>query len=120
MASRSIVSLAIFFVCTLLGNFFFKQGALAIGPVALTIESFKAAASSASIWAGTALYAVSAVAWLASLSTVPLNIAISVSAFIYVGVVLMAALAFHESIPMLRWAGIALVAAGMLVIARTA
>ena len=69
---------------------------------------------------GAALYFAAAIAWFASLSMVPLNIAISVSAFVYVGVVLLAYLAFHEPIPLARWAGIALIALGMFVIGRTA
>jgi len=120
MPVKSIVFLSIFFVCTVLANFFFKHGALAIAPVSFSLETVRAALMSPPVLLGAALYFAAAVAWIVSLSMVPLNIAISVSAFVYVGVVLVAWLAFHEPIPLVRWAGIALIALGMLVVGRTA
>lgn len=120
MASKGVIFLSIFFVCTLFANFFFKQGALSVGPLTLSMETLVAALSNPAVLIGTVLYIVAAVAWFVSLSIVPLNIAVSVSTFLYVGIVFMAYLAFHEAIPPARWAGIALIAIGMYVVGRTA
>lgn len=111
--------LAGFVVLTLLGNYFFKRGAMEMAPISLSAASLKAAFASFNVWAGAAFYGLAAVFWFVSLSLVPLNIAITVSACIYVVVVLMAAIIFGEPMPMVRWAGIGLVFAGLVTIGRT-
>lgn len=120
MTTKSIIFLSVFFVCTLFANFFFKQGAVAIGPVTFSMESLTAAFSSPAVLIGAAFYLVAAIAWFVSLSVVPLNIAVSVSALLYVGIIFIAHLAFHEPIPPARWIGIVLIAIGIYVIGRTA
>ena len=120
MDSRGTLLLSVFFVFTLAANFFFKQGASGLAPFSFSLDTLRAALASAPIWIGAAFYLTAAVAWLAALSVVPLNVAISVSALLYIGIVLLAALVFHEPIPLMRWAGIALVAIGLFVIGRTA
>jgi drug/metabolite transporter (DMT)-like permease len=120
MPVKSVLFLSAFFVCTLLANFFFKHGAMALAPFTFSWDTLRTALTTPPVLIGAGLYFAAAVAWIASLSLVPLNIAISVSAFVYVGVVLLAWLAFHEPIPAARWAGIALIALGMFVIGRTA
>lgn len=118
--SRGAFLLSVFFVFTLAANFFFKQGAAGLAPFTFSVDTLRAALANTPIWIGAAFYLAAAVAWLAALSIVPLNIAVSVSALLYIGIVLLAALAFHEPIPLIRWAGIALVALGLFVIGRTA
>ena len=120
MDSKGAFLLSVFFVFTLVANFFFKQGASSLAPFTFSMDTLRVALASPQIWIGSAFYLAAAVAWLAALSMVPLNIAVSVSALLYIGIVLLAALVFHESIPLLRWGGIALIALGMLVIGRTA
>lgn len=120
METRGVFFLSAFFILTLAANFFFKIGAASLVPFTFSMDTLRAAVSSSQVWIGSVLYFAAAVAWLASLSIVPLNVAISVSAFLYIGIVLLAAFVFHESIPLLRWGGIALIALGMLVIGRTA
>jgi drug/metabolite transporter (DMT)-like permease len=117
---RGTIFLSVFVIATVLANFFFKCGAQALGPMTLTSRTLTGALNSPFVLAGVALYSVAAVTWIVALSIVPLNIAISVSAFVYVGIVLMAALVFGEMIPPMRWAGIGFIFLGMAVIASTA
>lgn len=117
---KGLLALAVFFICTVGANFCFKSGATALHPLRLSLETLTAAATSPYVVAGVTLYSVAAVAWFVALSLVPLNIAISVSASIYLVVVLMSFFLFGEAIPPLRWVGIASVAFGMLIVGRTA
>jgi drug/metabolite transporter (DMT)-like permease len=116
---RGALFLCVFFVSTILANFCVKQGVLILGPLSLTFDSLIQAAKSPFVLAGMACYAVAAAAWILSLSIVPLNVAMSVSAFLYVGIVFIAAVFFGEAIPLLRWAGIGLMMLGMFVVAHT-
>lgn len=65
-------------------------------------------------------YAVAAVTWIIALSIVPLTIAISDSAFAYVGFVLMSALVFVEMVPPIRWVAVGFIVISMAVVASTA
>lgn len=111
--------LAGFVLFTLLGNYFFKRGAMELAPISLSAETLRHAIGSANVWFGGMCYALAAVLWFVSLSLVPLNLAITVSACVYVIVVLMAALIFHEPMPPARWAGMAMIFAGLIVVGRT-
>lgn len=117
---RGVIFLLVFFITTVLANFCFKYGAQTLGPITLTPRTLIAALSSPFVLGGATLYAVAALAWIVALSIVPLNIATSVSAFVYVGIIIMAELVFGEIIPPMRWAGISFIVMGMIVIAITA
>lgn len=68
------------------------------------------------LWAGLVLFGVSAIFWLVVLSRVPLSIAYPLVGVSYILVVLIAKLVLHESVPALRWIGVAIVALGIAVI----
>ena len=68
------------------------------------------------LWVGLVMFGVSAAFWLVVLSRVPLSIAYPLVGMSYVLVVLIAKLVLHESVPALRWVGVAIVALGIAVI----
>lgn len=116
---KGAAMLAGFVLFTLLGNFFFKRGAMELTPINFSMVSLQSALANANAWYGAICYALAAVFWFVSLSLVPLNLAITVSACVYVIVVLMAALLFHEPMPMARWAGMAMIFVGLVAVGRT-
>ncbi len=120
MDFKSVASLSLFLVGTVLANYFFKSGAMTMGPLSFSFDTLLRAVTTPAVIAGVVMYGLAAVAWFVALSLVPLNIAVSVSALVYVFVILLALLIFKETIPLDRWAGIALVTLGMLLIGRTA
>jgi len=80
------------------------------------VHTFVRAAQQPLLWAGLALFAISAVFWLVVLSRVPLSIAYPLVGVSYILVVLIAKLVLHESVPALRWVGVVVVALGIAVI----
>jgi len=116
---RSLIALVLFMVTTVLANFFFKAAASDFGAMSLSSDTFMKALSTPYVWFGVIAYGVAAVAWFVSLSLVPLNIAISVSAFVYVLIILVAWLVFQEYVPLSRWFGIGMIIFGMIIIGRS-
>ncbi|MDQ4149620.1 MAG: EamA family transporter [Actinomycetota bacterium] len=68
---------------------------------------------------GLGLFVVSAAFWMFVLSRVPLSYAYPFVGFTYVLIALFGRFVLHERVPALRWAGIALIVAGILVIGNT-
>jgi drug/metabolite transporter (DMT)-like permease len=92
----------------------------ASGTASLTGDSLKAIASNGIVWAGLALFGLSAVAWLFVLSRTSLSFAYPFASLTYLLIVLVDRFVFHEEIPPARWAGVALIMAGIILVARTA
>lgn len=69
---------------------------------------------------GLALFGISAVAWLIVLSRAPISFAYPFAGFTYVAITAFAHFALHENIPIVRWAGVALIVAGVIVVGSTA
>jgi multidrug transporter EmrE-like cation transporter len=90
------------------------------GHVALGTSGFKELATSPVVWGGLMLFGVSAVIWIFALSRVDLSFAYPFAALGYVIIVLASFTVLHESVPPLRWAGVALIIAGILLVARSA
>ncbi len=67
---------------------------------------------------GLALYGVGALAWIAVLSRVDLSIAYPFLALNFVLIALVSRFFLGEEIPPLRWAGILVICAGILLVAR--
>ena len=116
---KSAFLLTGFVIFTLLGNYFFKRGAGEVAPLSFDLDKLVAAICTLSVWGGITFYGLAAIFWFASLTTVPLNLAITVSACIYVVVILMAFVIFQEPIPPMRWTGIALIFTGLVIVGRT-
>lgn len=69
--------------------------------------------------AGLGLYVLGAVVWLTVLSRVPLSLAYPILALSYAITPVLAWLLLGESVPSLRWAGIATICLGVFIVSRT-
>lgn len=78
------------------------------------------AATSPYVIGGLAVFGLSAVLWLATLSRVPLSVAYPFNALGYLGILTMSALVLHEHVPVQTWLGSALVVAGLLLVVTSA
>jgi drug/metabolite transporter (DMT)-like permease len=89
------------------------------GTLQLSGASLRALLSSGVVWAGLALFGLSAVVWLFALSRASLSFAYPFAALGYVVIVLFSLLVLHEHVPPLRWAGVALIVTGIVLVAQT-
>lgn len=87
-------------------------------PFGLNAESLKAAASTFWVWAGLTLFGLSAFVWLAVLSRAALSFAYPFAALTYVVIVLYDTVR-GEAVSGLRWGGVALIVAGIVLVSRT-
>jgi len=87
-------------------------------PFGLSGESLRAAATTFWVWAGLALFGLSAFVWLAVLSRAALSFAYPFAALTYVVIVLYDTVR-GEAVTGLRWAGVALIIAGIVLVSRT-
>lgn len=111
----------------------FAVGAAATGQVMLThgmhIAAARAAATRGSLavtaatspWVllGLAVFALSATAWLITLSRLPLSIAYPFNALGYLGILTASVLVLHERANLWTWAGSVMVAAGLIIVVVT-
>ena len=89
------------------------------GALRLDGASLKSLFSSALVWAGLVLFGVSAIVWLFALSRASLSFAYPFAALGYVVIVLFSIFVLHERVPPLRWAGVALIVTGIVLVAQT-
>lgn len=75
-----------------------------------------AAATSPWVLVGLTIFAVSAVAWLAALSRVPLSLAYPFNALGYVVILTASIVLLHERANLLTWAGTLLVVSGLVMV----
>jgi drug/metabolite transporter (DMT)-like permease len=80
------------------------------GSLALT------AATSPWVLSGLAVFAISAVAWLATLSRVPLSVAYPFNALGYLGILTASVLILHEHASIWTWTGSLLVVSGLIIV----
>jgi drug/metabolite transporter (DMT)-like permease len=74
------------------------------------------AATSPWVLVGLLVFAISAVAWLATLSRVPLSVAYPFNALGYLGILTASVLVLHERANVLTWAGSLLVVSGLIIV----
>lgn len=91
----------------------------ASGVVTLSGDSLKAIAGNPVVWLGLLLFGFSALAWLFVLSRVALSFAYPFASLSYLLIVLADRFVFDEVIPPARWAGVALIMGGIVLVART-
>ena len=65
---------------------------------------------------GLLVFGVSAVAWLAALSRVPLSVAYPFNALGYLGILTASILILHERASIMTWAGSLLVVSGLIIV----
>lgn len=68
------------------------------------------------LWLGLILFGISALFWLVVLSRVPLSIAYPFVGISYILIVLLARVVLNEHVPLMRWLGVVVVAAGIAII----
>ncbi len=114
--SPATIQLAVSIVLFAASQLLLKRGACvaAEGPFNF------AALASPWVWAGIVAEVVSLVAWLGALRTLPLGMAFNLSGITHVLIPLGCWGWLGESIPPLRWVGIALVIAGVVLSAKPA
>jgi drug/metabolite transporter (DMT)-like permease len=71
------------------------------------------------VLAGLSLYVLGAIVWLTVLSRVPLSLAYPYLALSYAFTPALAWIFLGEAVPSLRWLGIAIICAGVVVVSRT-
>lgn len=71
------------------------------------------------VWAGLALFGLSAVVWLVVLSRASLSFAYPFASLTYVLILLFDRGVLHQPVSALRWAGVALIVAGIVLVSRT-
>jgi drug/metabolite transporter (DMT)-like permease len=71
------------------------------------------------VWAGLFLFGLSALVWLVVLSRASLSFAYPFAALTYVLILLFDAVVLDETVPPLRWGGVAFIAVGIFLISRT-
>jgi len=100
-----------------LGQILFKKGLLVTGEITLkgsVIGELVRMVFQPLVFSGLILYVVSTILWLMALSKTTLNFAYPFTALTFILVMLSSRVIFLESIPTLRYFGIALIIAGIL------
>ena len=116
---RPYVYLLVTVILLTVAEIFLKRGAEATAP-ANTDWLGLASLASTNVWIGAALLTVSSVTWILVLRTMPLYLAFTLCSIIHVTIPVSSWLLLDDKISLVRWAGIAMVLAGIWVIARPA
>ncbi len=114
MSIGAILLIILMVACTAGGNLFLKLGASGSSDGSLlgTLFAWKTIG-------GLSLIAVAMLAYMWLLRTMPLHVAQSFATAQFIAVVLASALVLREPVPLLRWVGIALIVAGIVVVGLT-
>lgn len=83
------------------------------------VDTARRVASNAAVVAGLLTFVVSAAVWILVLSRVSLSFAYPFVSLTYVIILLFDGLVLHEQVSSLRWAGVAFIIAGILLVSRT-
>jgi drug/metabolite transporter (DMT)-like permease len=86
---------------------------------ALNSMSLRAALTTPAVYLGLGLFGLSAVVWLAVLSRASLSFAYPFAALTYVLIVLFDLFVLNETVPPLRWVGVAFIVFGIFLVSRT-
>lgn len=106
------------------GQLMLKSGMARVGYIgsARLERPFQVLSEVARTWqvvVGLALFVLSAVTWLIVVSRVPLSFAYPFAGITYVLLALFSKFVLKEHVPGLRWLGVALIVAGIVVVGRT-
>lgn len=89
------------------------------GIASADLATLRAVATAPLVWVGLGLFGLSALVWLGVLSRTSLSFAYPFAALTYVIIVLVDRFVLAEAVPAARWAGVAFIVLGILVVART-
>lgn len=125
MSAAGLVYVCVTVVTVVAGQTLLKAGMARVGPVDLSRvrRSVRLAADASRIWqlwAGVALYVLSAALWILALSTVPLSVAYPFLGLTYVGVAAIAVMKLGEWLTPAQWFGLSLVVIGVLLVTLSA
>ena len=93
-----------------------QVGVLDIGQ---PVQAARRALTNVFVWAGLAIFVVSAASWVVVLSKTSLSFAYPFVSITYVVILLFDGWVLHEGVPSLRWLGVALIIAGIFVVSTT-
>ena len=96
-----------------------KAGMDRVGETDGALALFKGAAATPLVWLGLVLFGFSALVWLIVLSRTSLSFAYPFASLTYVLIVVFDRFVLHDLVPAGRWLGVALIVAGILVLAST-
>jgi drug/metabolite transporter (DMT)-like permease len=91
-----------------------RSGALRLG-----FDSLREVAATPAVWAGLALFGLSAIVWLAVLSRTSLSFAYPFASLTYVLILLADRFVLEQEVPALRYAGVAFIVVGIVLVAQT-
>jgi len=102
-------------------HFFFKKGALSeaefpVVDLPSAVIFLKAIFSSPFLWAGLLTVVVVFIVWSTILSKIDLSVAVPIASFSYILVPVVSVIFLHERISVLRWVGILLILAGVILV----
>lgn len=92
---------------------------LAPAKFSLNGDSFRVLVVQPFVWGGLLLFGFSAIVWLVVLSRASLSFAYPFAALTYVLILLFDHFVLDEPVPALRWAGVAFIATGIVLVSRT-
>jgi drug/metabolite transporter (DMT)-like permease len=95
-----------------------RHGAVPLD-VAMPMETFRRVVTNVSVLGGLALFVMSAAVWLVVLSKVSLSFAYPFVSLTYVLILMFDRLVLHDTVSVTRWAGVALIVGGIILISRT-
>jgi drug/metabolite transporter (DMT)-like permease len=90
-----------------------RSGVLRFG-----VQSLRQIAGTPAIWGGLMLFGASAVVWLLVLSRASLSFAYPFAALTYLVILIFDRLVLHEEVTPLRWTGVILIMAGIVLVSR--
>jgi drug/metabolite transporter (DMT)-like permease len=96
-----------------------QVGEIGKAQVRTPVQTLLRAAQIPSVWAGLALFGLSAAIWLVVLSRASLSFAYPFASITYVLILLADKFILKQEIPGLRWAGVAFIATGIFLVSRT-
>ena len=91
----------------------------ASGVVGLNTASMKSIVETPAVWGGLVLFGISALIWLAVLSRASLSFAYPFVSLTYVLILLFDRFVLHQQVGLLRWAGVAFIVTGIVLVAQT-
>lgn len=110
-------------VCANAGDLLLKRGMSEIGAVRLTAgglaQAFARTATSGTIWAGIVILIGFMLSYMTVLSWADYSYVMPAGAFGYALLTLLAVMFLHESVSWRRWAGVALICFGVLLVGQT-
>jgi drug/metabolite transporter (DMT)-like permease len=89
------------------------------GPLRLGSESLQAIVTTPAVWAGLIVFGLSAVVWIVVLSRTSLSFAYPFASLTYVLILMADRFVLDQEVPGLRYAGVAFIVVGIVLVAQT-